>query len=207
MFQNRTDAGIQLAEKLTKYRQQANAIVLAIPRGGVPVGYVVARSLQLPMDIVLTKKIGHPMNKEYAIGAASLTDYFIVPHDDVSDDYVQQALLQVRARLREMQEKFIGSRLPADIAGKTVILIDDGVATGRTLQVTVRLIRKSKPARIVIAVPVASDSAAELLQKEADEFISLLIPDYFSGIGGFYYDFTQVSDEEVQSLLEKSYTD
>lgn len=203
IFHDRTDAGLQLAARLEKYARRMDTVVLAIPRGGVPVGFAVAQSLHLPLDVVLAKKIGHPTNKEYAIGAASLTDYFVVPHEEAGDDYIREELEHVRTRLREMQEKFCEGRPPLTLEGKTVIVVDDGIATGRTLLATVRLIRKNNPANIVIAVPVASDSAAELFRQEVDEFICLLVPPYFGSVGAFYENFGQVSDEEVISLLEK----
>lgn len=202
MFRDRIEAGLLLAAKLRKYKNDAG-IVLAVPRGGVPVAYAVARELGFPIEVILTKKIGHPMNKEYAIGAASLTDHFIVPHDDVSDKYVEQELQRVRIRLKEMYQRFMGDKEPENIQGKTVIVIDDGVATGNTLLGTVNVLRKSKPAKIVIGVPVASRSAVQKLSKEVDEVVAVLIPDEFYGVGAFYEDFEQVSDEEVMFYLDK----
>ncbi|ULQ53320.1 phosphoribosyltransferase [Flavihumibacter fluvii] len=202
MFRDRKAAGIDLAKKLTEYRHDPG-IVLAVPRGGVPVAYAVAKELDFPMDLVLTKKIGHPLNREYAIGAASLTDYFVVPHDDVSDEYIEKELLRVRTRLKEMQVRFRGDRAPEKLEGKTVIIVDDGIATGNTILGTVRLLKKSHPAKIIIAVPVASRSAIHKLSKEADAVISLLVPTEFFGVGAFYENFEQVSDEEVDEYLDK----
>jgi predicted phosphoribosyltransferase len=204
MFYDRTDAGLQLAGKLTKYAHRKDCIILAVPRGGVPVGFAAAESLGLPLDVILAKKIGHPMNREYAIGAASLSDYFVVPHEDVTENYITEELQKVRIRLKEMEERFIGNRPVINPENKTVILIDDGIATGNTLLATVRLIRKRNPAKLVIAVPVASYSAAEKLSVECDEFVCLLIPDMFGGVGGFYERFDQVSDEEVKDYLGRS---
>lgn len=202
MFHDRIDAGIQLATKLKKYKNEPG-IVLAVPRGGVPVAYAVARELNFPIEVVLTKKIGHPMNKEYAIGAASLTDYFVIPHDDVSDSYIEEELKRVRIRLREMYKRFMGDREPENLEGKTVIVIDDGIATGNTLLGTVNVLQKSKPGKIVVAAPVASSSAVQKLAKEVDEVIVVLIPKVFYGVGAFYEDFEQVSDEEVMDYLDK----
>lgn len=204
MFYDRTDAGLQLAGKLTKYAHRKDCIILAVPRGGVPVGFAAAVSLGLPLDVILAKKIGHPMNREYAIGAASLSDYFVVPHEDVTENYITEELQKVRIRLKEMEERFIGNRPVINPENKTVILIDDGIATGNTLLATVRLIRKRNPAKLVIAVPVASYSAAEKLSAECDEFVCLLIPDMFGGVGGFYERFDQVNDEEVKDYLGRS---
>ena len=202
MFRDRIEAGLLLADKLKKYKTDPG-IVLAVPRGGVPVAYAVTRELGFPIEVILTKKIGHPMNKEYAIGAASLTDYFIVPHDGVTEEYIQQELLRVRSRLREMYTRFMGDKEPENLKGKTVIIIDDGIATGNTLMGTVNVLRKSNPGKIVIGVPVASKSAVQKLAKEVDEVIVVMIPEEFYGVGAFYEDFEQVSDEEVVHYLNK----
>lgn len=190
-----------LADALKKFQHEPG-IVLAVPRGGVPVAYAVVKKLGFPLELVLTKKIGHPMNKEYAIGAASLTDYFVVPDKDVSQDYIDQELIRIRKRLQEMQKIFQGDRKPADPAGKTLIVIDDGMATGNTLLATVRVLRKSNPAKIILAVPVASRQAVAKLSREVDEVIALEIPQEFYGVGLFYENFDQVSDEEVMYYLE-----
>lgn len=202
MFLNRTEAGTRLAAKLKKFKQEPG-IIMAVPRGGVPVAYAVALELGLPVELVLTKKIGHPQNKEYAIGAASLTDYFVVPHEGVSEDYIESELLRVRGRLKEMQNTLQTDTIPETCEGKTLLIVDDGIATGNTILGTVKLLRKSRPAKIVIAVPVASAPAVEMLEKEADEVIAVLIPSTFYGVGAFYEDFRQVSDEEVQYYLGK----
>lgn len=202
MFQNRIEAGLLLAAKLRKYKNDPG-IVLAVPRGGVPVAYAVAKELGFPIEVILTKKIGHPVNKEYAIGAASLTDYFIIPHENISEEYMQQEVERIRARLKEMYKIFMDDREPENLKGKTVIVIDDGIATGNTLMGTVNVLRKSKPGKIVIAVPVASKSAVNKLSGEVDKVIALLIPEEFYGVGAFYEDFEQVSDEEVNFYLDK----
>jgi putative phosphoribosyl transferase len=202
MFHDRLQAGILLAAKLKKFMHEPG-VLLAVPRGGVPVAYAVARELGFPIEVILTKKIGHPKNKEYAIGAASLTDYFIVPHEDVSENYIQQELLRVRTRLKEMYTKFMGDKEPENLQGKTVIVIDDGIATGNTLFGTVNILRKNKPGKIIIGVPVASKNAVEKLAKEVDEVIAVLIPETFHSVGAFYKDFKQVSDEEALFYLDK----
>ena len=202
IFQNRIEAGLLLADKLKNYQAGAG-LVLAIPRGGVPVAYAVAKELGLPIELILTKKIGHPTNKEYAIGAASLTDYFTIPHENVTEEYIQNEVARIRTRLKEMYKIFMGDQQPADLQGKTVIIIDDGIATGNTLLGTIQLLRKSKPGKIIIAVPVASKSAVNKLAKEVDEVVVVYIPDPFYGVGAFYEDFEQVTDEEVIYYLEK----
>jgi len=143
------------------------------------------------------------LNKEYAIGAVGLKDMFVIPHENVTEFYIQNQVQKIRTRLHEMQKKFMGDKEPQDIEGKTVIIIDDGVATGNTLLATIEILKKQKPKKIVVAAPVVSRSAAHKLTKEADELISLLIPDSFYGVGVFYEDFSQVSDEEVLGYLRK----
>lgn len=202
MFRDRREAGLLLAEKLKKFKDDPG-VVLAVPRGGVPVAYFVASELGFPIEVILTKKIGHPANKEYAIGAAGLTDYFIIPHENVTTQYIQGELIRIRSRLKEMYKKFMGDKEPESLKGKTVIVVDDGVATGNTLLGTIHVLRKSEPGKIVIAVPVASESAMEKLSQEADEVIALLVPEEFYGVGAFYEDFNQVSDDEVIFYLDK----
>jgi putative phosphoribosyl transferase len=202
MFRDRIEAGELLAAKLRKFKNDPG-VVLAVPRGGVPVAYAVAKELGFPIEVILTKKIGHPTNKEYAIGAASLTDYFVMPHENVTDEYVERELKKIRSRLKEMYTRFMGDREPENLKGKTVIVIDDGIATGNTLLGTVNVLRKSNPGKIIIGVPVASKSAVLKLSKEVDEVIAVLIPEVFHGVGAFYEDFEQVSDQEVMYYLDK----
>ena len=202
MISDRTEAGYLLATKLRKYMNE-NGIVLAIPRGGVPVAYPIAYDLGFPLELALIKKIGHPHNKEYAIGAASMNDYILSSTETVDPVYVQEELKNIRARLREMQHKFLGSREPIDLKNKTVIIVDDGIATGHTLMASIKLIRKSDPARIIVAVPVAAKQAIENLKPAVDEVVSLLTPTQFGAVGAFYRDFSEVSDEEVKRYLNK----
>ncbi|MCF3107673.1 phosphoribosyltransferase [Niabella sp. CC-SYL272] len=203
MFKDRTEAGSLLAVQLKKYKNEPG-IVLAIPRGGIPVACIVAKQLKFPMSVVLTKKIGHPLNKEYAIGAASLTDYFLVPHENVSEQYIQEELKSIRIALNQMHEKLMGKRPPEKLEGKTLIVVDDGIATGSTMLATINLLRHSNPRKIIIAVPVASQNAIQKLSKQADEVVTVLSPEVFSGVGAFYNDFTQVSDTEAISCMKKS---
>ena len=202
MFRDRTEAGLLLAEKLKKFKNDPG-VVLAVPRGGVPIAYFVARELGFPIEVILTKKIGHPANKEYAIGAASLNDYFVIPHEYVTNEYIQHELVQIRSKLREMYKKFMGDKEPESLNGRTVIVVDDGIATGNTLLGTIQVLKKSNPGKIIIAVPVASSTAVEKLSKEVDELIAVLVPEEFYGVGAFYEDFRQVSDEEVIFYLDK----
>jgi len=202
MFIDRIDAGLQLALKLKKYKND-DGVVLAIPRGGVSVAYAVAKELDFPLEVILTKKIGHPLNKEYAIGAASMYDYFIVPHENVSEAYIENELKEVRSRLNEMYINFYGKMETENLEGKTVLVIDDGIATGNTLMATVSLLRKSKPGKIIIGVPVASKNAVEKLSKVVDDIVVILILNSFHGVGSFYKNFEQVSDDEVLLYLDQ----
>lgn len=202
MFKDRLEAGLLLASRLRKFRNDPG-IVLAVPRGGVPVAYAVAKELGFPVEVVLTKKIGHPMNKEYAIGAASLTDYFVIPHENVSEEYIQRELKDIHLRLREMYRRFMGDKEPESLEGKTVIIIDDGIATGNTILGTVHVLRKSNPGKIIIGVPVASNNAFKKLSEEVDEVVSVVIPDEFYGVGAFYENFSEVSDEDVMFYLDE----
>ena len=202
MFRDRIDAGLQLAAKLQKFSAE-DGLVLVVPRGGVPVAYTVAQKLNFPIEIIVTKKIGHPVNKEYAIGAASLTEYFVVPHKEVTQEYIDEELKAIRVRLKEMQKRYLGDRSPETLTGKTIIIVDDGMATGSTILCTVNVLKKSKPAKIIVAVPVSSLDAVERLLSEVDEVITVLTPSIFYGVGSFYENFREVDDHEVDYYLKK----
>lgn len=147
MFRDRIHAGETLAKELEKYRRDAG-IVLAVPRGAVPVAYVVAKEFGWPLDLLLTKKIGHPHNKEYAIGSVSLTDRLIIPHEGVSQSYIDHQTQQIRLRLKEMYKKFMGDKEPENLENKTVVIIDDGIATGNTLLSTIDMLKKCNPVKL-----------------------------------------------------------
>ena len=202
MYYDRFEAGMVLAKALQKYKNDPG-VVLAVPRGGVPIAYVVATELGFPLDILLTKKIGHPANAEYAIGAVSLTDRIIIPHAGVTAQYIESETRRIRKRLKKMYQKFMGNREPEPLQGKTVIVVDDGIATGNTLLSTISMIRKEEPNKIVIAVPVASKNALELLTGKVDEIVCPMVPDRFWGVGAFYKNFNQVTDEQVIEYLDK----
>lgn len=201
MFYDRLEAGHLLAKKLDKYKN-SKSILLAVPRGGVPVTYAIAQDLNLPVDLILTKKIGHPFNKEYAIGAASMNDYIIsAKGEEVDNKYIQEEVVRVQNRLREMNRLFHAPSKPTSLKGKTVIIVDDGIATGSTLLHSIQLIKKEKPSKIIIAVPVASNSSQDKLRGEVDELIVLESHEFFRGVGAYYELFDQVSDEEVIKFL------
>lgn len=201
MFYDREDAARQLANGLKKY-QHEDAIILAVPRGGVPIGKVVANTLNLPLDIILTKKIGHPVNKEYAIGAVGLDDsYFTETDNMVSSDYVEQEVNKVRSTLKDRYTLYMGGREPLDLYNKTAIIVDDGIATGSTLLATIKLARKKGASKVIIAAPVGPPRSVKKLREVADEVVCLDIPPDFNAVGQYYQHFDQLTDEEVRVML------
>jgi putative phosphoribosyl transferase len=204
-FQNRDDAGHQLAVALRAYENE-DAVILAIPRGGLPLGVAISGSLKKPLDVVLTKKIGHPYNKEYAIGAVSRYNETISDTIDVSERYIEEETQRIRALLLQRYDQYYLNCQPLALENKTVIIVDDGIATGNTLLVTIALIAKKNPAKIVVAIPVASVSALNKIKQNeyVDDVVCLHTPFRFRAVGEFYNDFSSVSDEEAIKLLEAS---
>ena len=201
MFKNRNSAAIELVEKLAKYKNR-NAIVLAIPRGGVPIGAVVAKALGLPLDIVLSKKIGHPYNQEFAIGSVSLDGVFLDENAKlVSTEYIKKESQRIVNDLQQKYKLLMGNKEPLNIKGKMVLLIDDGIATGNTMIASLETIKKKGPSKTVVVSPVAPPDTVRKLEKYADEVICLLIPGGFHSTSEFYEDFSEVSDNEVKILL------
>ncbi len=200
MFIDRSDAGRTLARLLEGYRG-SRGVVYAIPRGGVPVALEVARHLGMPLEVILSKKIGHPRNPEYAIGAVTLEDRVLREAAGVPEDYVERETARLRAAMAGQSRRFGGGRQPRSPEGQVAIVVDDGVATGSTLACTLPMLRRQRPARLVVAVPVAPPEAVAQLKAEADEVVCAHIPDDFSGVGGYYADFRQVTDEEVAAML------
>jgi putative phosphoribosyl transferase len=201
-FADRYDAAMQLAPLLEKYKNE-EGVLLAVPRGGVPIGYYLAKHLDFALDLLMTKKLGHPLHKEYAIGAIGLEDSFIEETRDIPEEYINNATGLIRKQLSERYKRFMGEREPVNIKNKIVIVVDDGVATGRTILATLKMLRSRHPKKLVVAVPVASVEAAERIRKEVDDFICLYTPEHFYGVGRFYKDFTQTTDEEVIMLLQE----
>ncbi|MGZ9735621.1 phosphoribosyltransferase [Flavobacterium sp. GNP002] len=200
MLKDRIEAGILLSEKLKKY-QNSNTIVLAVPRGGVPVGYIIAKSLHLPLDIVLSKKIGHPSYTEFAIGAVSSDSMILDEHPNVPKIYIDNEIIRLRKLMAEKYQHYMGNKKPLDVKEKNIILVDDGIATGNTLLASISMLRKKKPAKIIVATPVIPYENVPVIKKNADEFIYLIASKNFRGVGGFYEEFNQVEDEEVIYLL------
>ena len=205
MFKDRIDAGTQLAEKLLEFKKE-NVVVLAIPRGGLPLGAIVAKALNAPLDVVLTKKIGHPYNKEYAIGAVSLKNIILSDAIGVTKGYIEEETARLRKKLKERHNQYYKNNEPQNVKDKTVIIIDDGIATGNTIMVTIELVKMQNPNKIVVAIPVAPPSTVRKFEAslEVDEVICLETPYNFHAVGQFYQEFFQVSDQEAIRLLEES---
>lgn len=200
ILQDRKEAGILLSQKLEKY-QNSDAIILAVPRGGVPIGYEISKNLHLPLDIILSKKIGHPLNKEYAIGAVSLDSTIINQHPDIPKEYIEREIKQLRESMKDKYNLYMGYRKPANIKGKTVIVVDDGIATGNTLLASIEMLKKRHPKKIIVAVPVVPFDTVKVFEQNTDEFVYLMAPKDFRGVGRFYESFEQVADDEVIRML------
>lgn len=206
IFKNRIDAANQLVDELDKYNN-SNAIILAIPRGGVPLGHVIAKKLNLPLEVVLSKKIGHPLHKEYAIGAVNLKGMVLSDAaSDVSQDYIKEETEKIRKLLRRRYEDYYGKKTPIKFEDKLLIVVDDGIATGNTILSTIEMLHNENPKEIIVAIPVASKSAIEKLQnnKFVNEVICLSAPTNFRSVGQFYRNFNQVDDAEVKELLSET---
>lgn len=205
MFTNRTDAGKQLAQELLSFKDE-DVVVLAIPRGGLPLGAIVAETLAAPLDVVLSKKIGHPHNREYAIGAVSLDNIIITNAIGITQGYIEEETVAIRQKLKQRYQQYYKNNSPQDLKDKTILIIDDGIATGNTILITVELVHQKGAKKIIVAIPVAPASAVQKLKKSeyVDEIICLQTPYNFRAVGQFYSEFPQVSDEEAIRLLEKN---
>jgi putative phosphoribosyl transferase len=206
-FRNRTDAGRQLASKLAKFQGRSDLLVLALPRGGVPVAYEVANILHAPMDIFLVRKLGVPGHEELAFGAIAsgglrVINESIVHSTHLSPGQIEAAVAREKVELARRERSYRGDRPPPDPKGLTVILVDDGLATGATMLAAARALRQENPKHIVIAVPVAAPATCNEFRPEVDEIICAITPEPFHAVGLWYEDFSQITDEEVKELLE-----
>ena len=205
-FRQRSHAGRQLAAALAGYAHDPSVLVLALPRGGVPVGFAVARKLGLALDILMVRKLGLPGQEEFAMGAIGSGGVRVVQPEVVRAFGISTATLEALCR-REQQElirrerAFRGERPPPELAGRTVILVDDGLATGATMRAAIAVVRASAPARIVVAVPVGAPDSCAALAPEVDQLVCLLRPPQFAAVSQWYRDFGQTTDDEVQILL------
>ena len=207
-FANREEAGRLLAERFSLRKIGQDAVILALTRGGVPVGFAVADRLHMPLDVIVVRKLGVPWQPELAMGAIAGTAQFLddrmIQQLGISDEDVGRIVAREQAELRRREELFRGGKPAPDLHGKSAILVDDGLATGSTMLAAVRHARNLKPAKVIIGVPVASEEAVVHLRREVDELICLAIPELFSSVGEWYRDFQQVDDTEVETLLAES---
>jgi putative phosphoribosyl transferase len=199
MYKNREDAGRRLAEILLK-RGYRDAVVIAIPRGGVVVGREIAKLLQIPLGLALIKKIGHPLNPEVAIGAVSPAKYFIQGDYKYLEGYIEQEVNRLKAELQEKQKKYLINKPPL-IAGKVVILADDGIATGHTVSAAIDYLKSEGAQKIILAIPVAPADIIKKLETKVQGIVCPILDDSLVAIGPYYENFYQVTDEEVIEIL------
>jgi putative phosphoribosyl transferase len=207
-FRDRREAGRILARKLSAYAGRSDVLVLALPRGGVPVAYEVANALGAPLDVFVVRKLGLPGHEELAIGAIASGGIRVLNEELISQlsnapEVVDFVVAKEQRELERREAEYRGQRPLPIIEGRTIILVDDGLATGSTMKAAVRSLRERNPARIVIAVPVASPETCTELKREADETICAITPEEFYAVGQWYEDFSQTTDEEVRDLLAR----
>jgi putative phosphoribosyl transferase len=210
-FIDRADAGRRLAERLGRFRH-ARPVILALPRGGVPVAAEVSAALDAPLDLVIARKVGVPFQPELAMGAIAedgdpVRNEYVIRTAEITDDEFARACARERLEIARRRRRYLGERPPTPLAGRTAIIIDDGIATGATMRAALVAVRRRKPDKIVLAVPVAPASALEDLRDAADEIVCLETPEYFGAIGLFYRDFGQVEDQSVVDILARCRSD
>ena len=205
-FRDRAEAGRALARALSHYAGRDDVVVLALPRGGVPVGHEVAKELEAPLDVFLVRKLGVPGHEELAMGAIAsggvlVLDEGVLRRLGISEQQLQKTLAKELDQLRRREAAYRDGRRLPDLKGKTVILVDDGLATGASMQAAARAVRRHEPARIVIAVPVASRATCDKFRDEVDDVVCAITPVPFHAVGNWYEDFSQTTDDEVRELL------
>ena len=205
-FRDRHEAGELLAEKLVTYAGQPDLIVLALPRGGVPVGVEVAKKLHAPLDLFVVRKLGLPEHPELAMGAIAsggvrVLNSEVVHTLRIPDEVINAVAIMELQELTRRERAYRGDLPPPDVAGKTVIIVDDGIATGSTMMAAVSALRQLKAGRVVVAIPTVARATYVFLRESADDVVSVIVPDTFYGVGQWYEDFAQTSDEEVHRLL------
>jgi putative phosphoribosyl transferase len=210
IFKNRQQAGQLLARELMGYENDPNAVVLGLPRGGIPVAYEVAKALKVPLDVLLVRKLGVPGEEELAMGALAFggTVYLnkdVIRQFAITESQIQEAIRREEHVLEHRNVNYRRQQKEFDVAQKIVILVDDGLATGATMQAAIALLHLLKPQKIIVAVPVAPESTCEEIKHEVNQLICLYSPQIFYGVGSWYADFTQTSDEEVCRLLQASH--
>ena len=208
-FLDRTEAGQQLATKLVAYANRPDVLVLALPRGGVPVAFEVARALHAPLDVIIVRKLGVPGEEELAMGAIASGGVRVLNDDVVqmlalSEEVINMVAAHEQHELKRRERLYRGDRPAYDVHCRTVILVDDGIATGATMSAAVAAVRHQQPARIIIAIPVAATATCEEFATEVDELVCVSKPETFFAVGFWYEHFSQISDEEVRRLLEQA---
>ena len=210
MFDDRRDAGRRLARELLRFKGH-DPVVLALPRGGVPIGFEIAQALEAPLDLVLVRKIGAPFQPELAVAAVVDGEKMeLVLNEDLlvalslSEGYVREQAARQVEEIERRRQLYLEGRERVQIEGKTALVVDDGIATGATMRAALRAVRRRQPRRLVLAVPVAPPETVESLRSEVDEVVCLATPDYLGAIGSFYADFRQVGDDEVRELLGRA---
>jgi putative phosphoribosyl transferase len=210
LFTDRVEAGRRLAAELGRFKEQ-KPVVLALPRGGVPVGFEIAMALAAPLEIVLVRKIGHPLSPELAVGAIAdgepleqFIDERAVADLDVPKDYLDAEIRRQSREIDHRRRLYLKGRAPLDLRQRTALVVDDGIATGATMRAALRAVRRRGPARLVLAVPVAPAGTVDALRSEVDEVVCLSAPEDFGAVGFFYRDFRPVEDQVVVDLLDRA---
>jgi len=206
MFQDRTEAGKKLAQELQKYRGQKDVVVMGLARGGVIVAFEIAKELQLPLDVVVVRKVGAPDNEELALGAVAdegkgIFNENLIALLGVSKDYLRKETERQKEMVKDRKSKYLKGRTPVDVKNKTVLVIDDGIATGASMKVAIESMKAQKAAKVVLAVPVAAPESLREIAKEVDEVVCLLKPATFHAVGAFYKNFAQTKDDEIIKVL------
>ena len=208
-FRNRTEAGQLLAKRLTKYANRSDVLVLALPRGGVPVGYEVAHALNAPLDVFVVRKLGVPGHEELAMGAIAgggvrVLNGSVVEGLRIPDDVIDAVAARELGELERRERAYRDDRPAPDVQGRTVILVDDGIATGSTMRAAVEALRQLEAARIVVATPTAALSTVREMRPDVDELVAVMTPADFAGVGQWYENFSQTTDDEVREWLESA---
>ncbi len=211
LFRDRSDAGRLLATKLSAYANEPNLLVLALPRGGVPVAFEVAKALHAPLDIFIVRKLGVPGHEELAMGAIAsggvrVLNESVVRMLNIPDSVIEAVAAQELKELQRRERAYRNGHPAPNVRGCTIILIDDGLATGASMRAAAAALREQQPARIIVAVPTAAPETCEDFRKEVDDIVCAITPEPFYGVGMWYQDFSQTTDEEVKQLLQEART-
>lgn len=210
LFRDRTDAGRELARRLSTYSARPELLVLAVPRGGVPVGYEIAHALGAPLDVLLVRKLGVPGYPELAMGAIAAGGLQVLNQDiltelDIPESAIEDVVAREKLELLRRERVFRSGRPPLAVRGSNIIVVDDGLATGATMRAALEMLRLQRPASLTVAVPVAAEESCDGIRKLSDTFICLATPEPFDGIGAWYHDFSQLSDADVCALLARAW--